>query len=182
MAWAKFRFFAPIAHTGAVLKVAGNTPKLISWCLDYVMRDLNPKETFSTEQLRALREASEIAEDSHYIHNVYLSTSGLAQRLAWGAPWRPSTHQLIPLLALGTRQRIYSRRDLDKDLHDSLLPAQAKNLLMEDNEMRVFAALAMPAEMHNLGIKDSPELRIYFALQEYAMKITAMTRSLENEG
>lgn len=53
-------------------------------------------------------------------------------------------------------------------------------LLMRDNEMRVYAALDLPIEWKNLVIRKCAVLRAYFALMEAAGKIAALTRKLED--
>lgn len=57
--------------------------------------------------------------------------------------------------------------------------SELKSILLKDNELRVVAALSMPEKAAKLNVKSSGELRAYFALQESAMKIIALTRSME---
>lgn len=56
---------------------------------------------------------------------------------------------------------------------------EGKDLLHEDNELRATAAALEPEWAKELGIKHSVELRLYFALQENAMRMMAFARSLE---
>ncbi|KAF2434980.1 hypothetical protein EJ08DRAFT_386070 [Tothia fuscella] len=84
----------------------------------------------------------------------------------------------VPILAPQMpRRRIYNRWDMFEALQNRP-DSELKDILMKDNELRVFAALDMPEESKDLIIKDSIELRVYFALQEGAAKIIALTRSM----
>jgi hypothetical protein len=78
------------------------------------------------------------------------------------------------------RSRRYKAWELQDDLRRTLTEAQATQLMMKDNEMRICAALDLPAETKDLSIKKCAVLRIYFALMETAGKITALTRCLED--
>jgi hypothetical protein len=78
------------------------------------------------------------------------------------------------------RAEIHDRWDILDKIRHRVTPQEARELVSKDNELRTLAALSMPEEARNLSIKDSCELRIYFALQESAMKITALTKSLKD--
>jgi hypothetical protein len=78
-----------------------------------------------------------------------------------------------------SRYRRYKSWELQDDLRKTLTEAQATQLLMKDNEMRICAALDLPAKSKDLSIKKCAVLRSYFALMETAGKITALTRCLE---
>jgi hypothetical protein len=178
MAWLKFRFFEPIAHPTCTVKTCDKIPPLVRWCLERTLRQRDLKENLSEEQYLALKEAKEIAEDS-YDSGMHRCITDLSLRLVWGSPFEtvaaPSLFQFVPIPAV--RRRIYDRRVINRQVNNSMTDHRAKELLLEDNELRTLAALEMPREK-DLLVKECPELRAYFALQEAAMKITALTRSL----
>jgi hypothetical protein len=76
--------------------------------------------------------------------------------------------------------RIHDRWETLDRIRDRITQKEALQLLSMDNELRTLAVLNMPEQDGNLNIKDSCELRIHFALQESAMKIMALTRSIED--
>jgi hypothetical protein len=83
-----------------------------------------------------------------------------------------------PFSFLGRRRaRIHDRWDILDKIRERITSQEARELVSKDNELRTLAALSMSEEAKNLSIKDSCELRIYFALQESALKITALTSS-----
>ena len=53
------------------------------------------------------------------------------------------------------------------------------DILLEDNEWRILAALEMPQEKELL-IEKCSELRMYFVLQEMASKVVALENSLQS--
>jgi hypothetical protein len=54
----------------------------------------------------------------------------------------------------------------------------ATDILLEDDEWRILAALEMPEEK-DLLIEKSAELRTYFVMQEMAAKFMALENSME---
>jgi hypothetical protein len=217
MAWIKFRFFEPISHPDCVVITPSSTTPLVAWCANRALKNINHKESLSTEQLQALQEASEITNDG-YSANEYQCINHLAQRLVWGSPFRSSITSpppppaaggnisgLPPVLGLfanpgplpaappgamflansfsfvGRRSaRIHDRWEILGKIRERVTAREATELVSKDDELRTLAALCMPEEIKTLDIKNSCELRIHFALQKSAMKITALTRSLED--
>jgi hypothetical protein len=188
MAWLKFRFFEPIAHPNCQVKTNDKVPALVRWCLEKTLQQRDLKSTLGKEQLFALRDAREIAEDS-YNSDMYRCITDLSHRLVWGAPFdTTSMTQLQPGGLFGPppflfgampggRRRIYDKTSMYMLVNNSMTNESAREILLEDNELRTFAALEMPHEK-DLLIKGCCELRTSFALQEAAMKIAALTRSL----
>jgi hypothetical protein len=89
MAWIRFRFFEPIAHPDSVVVTSSAVPPLVVWCAERALKGTNHKELLSAEQLYALQDAAEIAEDT-YSSNEHFCLNHLAQRLVWGSPFQSS--------------------------------------------------------------------------------------------
>jgi hypothetical protein len=180
MAWLKFRFFEPIAHPKCVVRTGDNVPALVRWCLERTLQQRDLKRNLCEEQYVALREAREIAEDS-YSSGMHRHITDLSLRLVWGSPFEttptPSIFQFGAIFGPPSfRKRIHDKRTMYRQIENSMTDHKATEILLEDNELRALAALELPHEK-DLFIKECSELRIYFALQEAAMKITALTSS-----
>jgi hypothetical protein len=196
MAWLKFRFFEPITHPECTVITNNKTKRIIKWCLENTLTGMEMsdlKSYLEPEQLEALSVAADIAEDS-YERWSSPCADALAQRLAWGAPLehgrslfpQPTPHLLSPagLVApplFASRGRIYSEWRMLEPV-GRRAKSDLKSILLKDNELRVLAALSMPKKAEKLNIKSSGQLRTYFALQESAMKMIALTRSMEDSG
>ncbi|KIW01380.1 uncharacterized protein PV09_07148 [Verruconis gallopava] len=187
MAWLKFRCLEPISHPNCKLITKDNISPLVRWCLERTLQQRNPAENLHKEQLSALQEAHEIACDSYY-SGMRRCITDLAWRLVWGSPFETTPPHIAPgitfgaapvFVAPGVRRRIYDHKVMYQQINNSITDHTATELLLRDNEMRILAALEMPDEKELL-IKDCAELRMYFTLQETAMKIIALSRSLSD--
>jgi len=186
MAWLKFRCFEPIAHPNCIVKTGDDISPLVRWCLERTLRGRDPKEDLHEEQLSALREARRIAEESYHggMHKV---CTDLSWRLVWGCVIENTRGPILnwatpfgsPIFTpIPIRRRIYDQRDMYRHVETTMSDRMATDILLEDNEWRVLAALEMPQEK-DLLIEKAAELRIYFVMQEMAAKLIALEDSLQ---
>ena len=187
MAWLKFRCFLPLAHPNCTVKTASNISPIIRWCLERTLKGRDPTDNLLREQVSAVREAQQIAEDS-YRSGMRKVCTDLSWRLVWGCPIENTRGPIFnwaapfgpPVVApIPIRRRIYDHREMYRQVTTTMTDRTVTDILLEDNEWRILAALEMPQEKELL-IEKCSELRMYFVLQEMASKVVALENSLQS--
>jgi hypothetical protein len=187
MAWLKFRCFEPLAHPNCTVNFGanGHVSPIVAWCLRRTLTGCESK-VLHEEQVAALQEARQIAEDS-YLGGMHKVCNDLSWRLVWGCPIESTRGPIFnhanpfgaPVFApIPIRRRIYDQRDMYRHVETTMTDKMATDTLLEDNEWRILCALDMPEEK-DLLIGKAAELRTYFVLQEMATKFIALEESLK---